>query len=30
MIGETRIVCNPRGYAQYEDTQWDPNMIVEV
>jgi Icc-related predicted phosphoesterase len=30
MIGETRVVCNPRGYVQFEDTGWDPNMIVEV
>ena len=30
MIGETRVVCNPRGYANHEDTGWDPNMIVEV
>jgi len=32
-IGETRIVCNPRGYetAGYsEDTGWDPNKIIEV
>ena len=32
-IGDTRIVCNPRGYqtASYsEDTGWDPNMIVEI
>jgi UDP-2,3-diacylglucosamine pyrophosphatase LpxH len=33
MIGDTRIVCNPRGYqtASYsEDTGWDPDMIVEI
>jgi Icc-related predicted phosphoesterase len=32
-IGDTRIVCNPRGYetASYsEDTGWDPNKIIEV
>jgi Icc-related predicted phosphoesterase len=32
-IGETRIVCNPRGYqsAGYsEDTGWDPDKIVEI
>jgi Icc-related predicted phosphoesterase len=32
-IGETRIVCNPRGYetAGYsEETGWDPNKIIEV
>lgn len=33
MIGETRIVCNPRGYhsdGYSEDTGWDPSMVVEV
>lgn len=33
MIGETRIVCNPRGYENdgySEDTGWNPNLILEV
>jgi Icc-related predicted phosphoesterase len=33
MIGDTRIVCNPRGYESYsgkEDTGWDPNIVLEV
>jgi Icc-related predicted phosphoesterase len=30
MIGETRVVCNPRGYANYEDTGWDPEKVIEV
>ena len=33
MIGETRIVCNPRGYENdgySEDTGWDPTKILEV
>ena len=30
VLGETRIVCNPRGYDGHEDTGWDPNKIVEV
>jgi predicted phosphodiesterase len=32
-IGETRIVCNPRGYQTNgwsEDTGWNPNLIIEV
>lgn len=35
-IGETRVVCNPRGYCDDsgrgwgEDTGWDPNLILEV
>lgn len=34
MIGETRVVCNPRGYEQEngwsEDTGWNPNLVLEV
>jgi len=33
MIGETRIVCNPRGYESYngkENTGWKPDLIIEV
>jgi len=30
MIGETRIVCNPRGYEGYETTGWNPNIVLEV
>ncbi len=34
MIGECRIVCNPRGYEQdfgySEDTGWDCEKVVEV
>ena len=33
VIGETRIVCNPRGYENdgySEDTGWNPNLILEV
>lgn len=32
-IGNTRIVCNPRGYespAFSEDTNWDPNIKIEI
>jgi predicted phosphodiesterase len=32
-IGETRVVCNPRGYENdgySEDTGWDPNLILEI
>jgi predicted phosphodiesterase len=32
-IGETRIVCNPRGYENdgySEDTGWNPNLILEI
>lgn len=30
MIGETRVVCNPRGYPQSFNKQFDPNMVIEV
>lgn len=33
MIGETRVICNPRGYVtdrNGEETGWDSNMIVEI
>jgi len=33
VIGETRVVCNPRGYESYdwkEHTDWDPLKVVEV
>ena len=33
MIGETRVVCNPRGYENdgySEGTGWDPEKVVEV
>lgn len=30
MIGETRIVCNPRGYDGHEETEWNPNIVLEV
>jgi Icc-related predicted phosphoesterase len=29
-IGETRVVCNPRGYDGYEDTKWNPNLLLEI
>jgi predicted phosphodiesterase len=33
MIGETRIVCNPRGYeneSYSEQSGWNPNIVLEV
>jgi Icc-related predicted phosphoesterase len=29
-LGETRVVCNPRGYPGEEQTGFDTGMIVEV
>lgn len=33
MVGETRVVCNPRGYENdgySEQTGWNPNIVLEV
>lgn len=33
VIGETRVVCNPRGYESdgySEDSGWNPNIVLEV
>ncbi len=31
ILGETRIVCNPRGYEGYEpDSGWDINKVIEI
>jgi len=33
VLGETRVVCNPRGYARNgvnENARFDPNMVVEI
>lgn len=33
VIGETRVVCNPRGYENEgysEDSGWNPNILIEV
>ncbi len=33
MVGETRVVCNPRGYQSDgygENTGWNPNIILEI
>jgi predicted phosphodiesterase len=33
VIGETRIVCNPRGYENEgynEDTGWNPDLVIEL
>lgn len=30
MIGDTRIICNPRGYAGQEDNGYNPMLTVEL
>lgn len=30
MVGSTRVVCNPRGYDGYEETNWNPNIVLEI
>jgi Icc-related predicted phosphoesterase len=29
-IGQTRVVCNPRGYSDHENPKFDPNLIIEI
>lgn len=30
-IGDTRVVCNPRGYEGYEpNSGWNPNLVLEI
>jgi Icc-related predicted phosphoesterase len=29
-IGDTRVICNPRGYHGYEDTGFDPNFVIDI
>lgn len=30
-IGETRVMCNPRGYPnEYQESKFDPNLIIDV
>ena len=30
VIGETRVVCNPRGYDSYEDSGWNQQILLEI
>jgi hypothetical protein len=33
VIGETRVVCNPRGYENdgySENSGWNPNIVIEL
>ena len=30
MLGDTRVICNPRGNAVWENKDFDPNLILEV
>ena len=30
MVGTTRVLCNPRGYEGYEDSGWNPEIMVEI
>lgn len=32
-IGDTRVICNPRGYVSYSEvemTHWNPNLLIEL
>lgn len=30
MLDRTRVICNPRGYAKYENTGFDENLLLEI
>lgn len=30
MIGSTRVICNPRGYAGQENNGYNPTLVIEV
>jgi predicted phosphodiesterase len=30
MLGTTRVVCNPRGYDGYEESGWNPEILLEI
>ena len=30
MLGHTRVICNPRGYSDHQNPEFDPYMIIEV
>lgn len=31
MIGDTRVICNPRGYVGHElNPDFDPNLVIEI
>lgn len=30
MLGNTRIVCNPRGYTDLENPKFDSNLVIEI
>ncbi len=30
LIGKTRVVCNPRGYPDERNPQFDPTLVVSV
>ena len=29
VLGDTRVVCNPRGYS-FENTSYDPNLVISI
>jgi Icc-related predicted phosphoesterase len=30
MLGKTRVVCNPRGYAESPNPDFDPELVIQV
>lgn len=30
MVGDTRIICNPRGYASFPNMDFNPSLVLEI
>lgn len=30
VVGETRVLCNPRGYGRENERRFDPSMVIEI
>jgi predicted phosphodiesterase len=29
-VGETRVICNPRGYTKKENSSYDPELVITI
>ncbi len=30
MVGNCRVICNPRGYSNIDNPDFNPNLVVEI
>ncbi len=30
ILGKTRVICNPRGYSDHQNPEFNPQMIIEI